>query len=418
MKLKTLSDIDLRKKRVIFRTDYNVPLIEKNGRFSVGDDTRIATTLKSLRFLISKKSKVIILSWLGRPGGKRVDSLRMDPVARHLENLIKRPVKKLDVVSGPQVSQAIDTMKGGEILMLENVRFSPLEEHHDAALADEIASYADCVVFEGFGQSHRDFPSTTGIMARLPSVCGYTMEKEITTLHTLLAKPKYPFVVVLGGAKISDKIDLIKNLLPIADALLIGGALSHNFLKANGIKISASLIEGQSLDLKKHQKRLFTVAEEIMQSTKDTYVNLGRGLNIPKLVLPIDLVATPKNSPSSKTRVIDLQGKAALPWNWMYMDIGPKTVDLFESIIKNAKMVFWNGPLGYIENPQFEQGTLAVARAIGNSACKSIVGGGDTEGFLKKHQLSTTFDYVSTGGGAVLEYLSGVELPVLKYLTK
>jgi len=418
MELKSLSDIDLRGKRVIFRTDYNVPLVTKNGRSEVGDDTRIEASLKSLRFLIRKKCKIIILSWLGRPGGKRDESLSMDPVARRLEELLKKPVKKLDESIGVHVVEEIAALKPGGILMLENIRFLPEEEHHDDSLAETLATYADCIVFEAFGQSHRDYPSTTGILSRLPSVCGYTMQSEVTTLHSVLASPAYPFVVLLGGAKISDKIDLITNLLPKADALLIGGALSHNFLKARGVKISASLIEGRSLDLKKHQKRLFTVAEDIMQSTRDTYVNLGPGLNIPKLVLPIDLVASPKEGPASKTRDVDLDSGRALPWNWMYMDIGPKTVELFSAVIKKAKMVFWNGPLGYIESPQFEVGTLAIAKCIAESPCKSIVGGGDTEGFLKRHKLYKSFDYVSTGGGAVLEFLSGKEFPVLKYLKK
>lgn len=418
MNLKTLSDIDVKDKRVLFRVAYDVPLVEKNGRLEVEDDTRIVTSIKTLRYLLSKRCKIIIVTWLGRPGGAVVPKYSLEPVARRLEQLIKKNVTLLNAVTGPEVEQKLSDMKSKDIVMVENVRFSPQEEHHDDALAQTLSGHADCCVFEAFAQSHRDYPSTTGILARLPSVCGYDMISEMTALQPLLSKPAYPFVVVLGGAKISDKIDLIKNLLPIADVVLIGGALAHNFLKARGIKIAASLVEGQSLELKREQKKLFTIAEEIMHSVQDTYVNLGPGISIPKLVLPVDLVAAPKIATDSKTKIIELEGRTTLPWNWMYMDIGPKTAALFSSIVKNAKTIFWNGPLGYVEKPEFAVGTLEVARAIANSPARSIVGGGDTEGFIRQYKMKKSFNYISTGGGAVLEFLSGREFPVLKYLRK
>ncbi len=418
MKLKSLSDIDLKGKRVLFRVAYDVPLVEKNGRLEVGDDTRIQTSIKTLRYLLARRCKIIILTWLGRPGGIVDTKYSLEPVARRLHEIIKKEVTLLDGVSGPEVARRISEMKAKDIVMLENVRFSPQEEHHEDALAQEVAGYADCVVFDAFAQSHRDYPSTTGILSRLPSVCGYDMAEEMNALQPLLAKPAYPFVVVLGGAKISDKIDLIQNLLPKADVVLIGGALAHNFLKARGIKIAASLVEGQSLELKREQKKLFAVAEDIMHSVSDTYVNLGPGLSIPKLVLPIDLVACSKVSSETRTKIIDLEGRTTLPWNWTYMDIGPQTAALYSSIIKKAKLIFWNGPLGYTEKREFAAGTLEVAKAIAGSKARSIVGGGDTEGFLREYRLKKSFSYVSTGGGAVLEFLSGRELPVLKYLKK
>lgn len=418
MKLKSLSDIDVKDKRVLLRVAYDVPLVERNGRLEVEDDTRIQTSIKTLRYLLSKRCKIIIVTWLGRPGGSVVSKYSLAPAARRLEQLIKKDVTLLDSVTGPDIEKKLSEMKPKDIVMLENVRFSPQEEHHDDVLAQTLAGYADCCVFEAFAQSHRDYPSTTGILSRLPSVCGYDMISEMTALEPLLAKPAYPFVVVLGGAKISDKIDLIKNLLPIADVVLIGGALAHNFLKARGIKIAASLVEGQSLELKREQKKLFAVAEDIMHSVQDTYVNLGPGISIPKLVLPIDLVAASKVSSESKTKIIDLEGRTTLPWNWMYMDIGPRTAALFSSIVKNAKTIFWNGPLGYVEDPEFVNGTLEVARAIAKSSARSIVGGGDTEGFIRQYKMKKSFNYVSTGGGAVLEFLSGREFPVLTYLQK
>lgn len=418
MELKELSDIAIAGKRVLLRVAYDVPIAEKNGKRFVVDDTRIRSSLKTLRYLLQKKCRVVILTWLGRPGGKRVAEYALTPVAKTLSGLIKKPVKKLDAVTGDIVNSAVGAMKPGEIVMLENVRFYPQEEYHDQRLSDELAKLADVCVFEAFAQSHRDYPSTTGVLARMNSVCGFDMTKETHTIAGLLEKPAYPFVVILGGAKISDKIDLIKNLMNVADAILIGGALSHNFLKASGVKIAASLVEGQTLLLKRERQKLYRVAEEIMKTVGDTYVSIGPGINIPKLVLPLDLVATRSGKNFSSVRVIELEGRTALPWNWMYMDIGPKTRALFSRIIKKAKVVFWNGPLGYIEEEKFAEGSIEVAKAISESKCRSIVGGGDTESFLRQYRLTKKFDYVSTGGGAVLELLSGNELPVLKYLKK
>lgn len=405
MRLRTFSDIDLRGKRVLFRTAYDVPLIRERGKIVVADDTRIRTSLKSLRTLLKKKCRIVILTWLGRPRGKIVRELRLDPVARHLSSLIKKPVKKLDAVSGPIVEKELARMKGGDIIMLENVRFSPWEEHHNDALGSALAGYADCVVFEAFPQSHRDYPSTTGILSRLPSVCGYDMHTEITTLRGVLEKPAHPFIVVLGGAKISDKIDLITHLLTVADAILIGGALSHNFLKARGIKISASLVEGQQLELKRERKKLYMIAEGIMKRAGE------------RIVLPVDLVAAPDPKHSQTHEIVNIDGHETLPWNWMYMDIGPRTQELFSRVIKRAKVIFWNGPLGYTEERAFANGSIAIAKAIAESKARSIAGGGDTESFLRRYHLKQSFSYISAGGGAVLELLAGKELPVLRYLS-
>lgn len=406
MRLRTFSDIDLRGKRVLFRTAYDVPLILERGKIVVADDTRIRASLKSLRYLLKKKCRVIILTWLGRPGGKIVRELRLDPVAKHLSSLIKKPIKKLDAVIGPIVEKELARMNSGDIVMLENVRFSPWEEHHNDALGCALAGYADCVVFEAFPQSHRDYPSTTGILSRLPSICGYEMHAEITTLLGVLKKPAHPFIVVLGGAKISDKIDLITHLLTVADAILIGGALSHNFLKARGIKISASLVEGQQLELKRERKKLYTIAEEIMKMAGE------------RIVLPVDLVAAKDPKHPQTHEVVNIDGHDTLPWNWMYMDIGPRTQELFSRVIKCAKVIFWNGPLGYTEERTFAKGSIAIAKAIAESRARSIAGGGDTESFLRTYRLRSSFHYISSGGGAVLELLAGKELPVFRYLSK
>lgn len=417
MNLKGLNDSNLKGKRVILRVAYDVPLKRQGAGFMVADDTRIRASLKTVRFLVRKKCRIIIVTWLGRPGGKIIPELRLDPIARCVSALIKKPVKKLDAIIGPVVDRELGKIKPGDIVMLENVRFSPWEEHHDMRLADELAKLADAVVFDAFAQSHRDYPSTTGLLSRLPSCCGFDMIRETVTLSGLLERPGYPFVVILGGAKISDKIDLIRHLIQKADALLIGGALSHNFLKARGIKIGASLIEGRSLELKRERRKLVTIAEDIMTEVSTTHVNLGPGLSIPKLVLPLDLVAAQKEH-THRTRIIDLDGDATLPWNWMYMDIGPRTRTLFSRVVKRARTIFWNGPLGYIEEKQFAKGSIEVAQAIAESKGRSLVGGGDTEAFLRAYRLGSRFDYVSTGGGAVLELLSGKELPVLAFLKK
>lgn len=417
MNLKGLHDCDVKGTRVIVRVAYDVPLKKQGSGFMVADDTRIRTSIKTLRFLIRKKCRIIIVTWLGRPGGNIIPELRLDPVARCLSGLIKKPIKKISAIVGPVVDRELSKMKPGEIVMLENVRFSPWEEHHDMRLADELARLADMVVFEAFAQSHRDYPSTTGLLSRLPACSGFDMIREVTTLSNMLEKPAYPFVVVLGGAKISDKIDLIHHLIEKADALLIGGALSHNFLKARGIKIGASLIEGRSLELKRERKKLVAIADDIMKEIGNTHINLGPGLSIPKLVLPLDLVAAQKEH-ASKTQVIDIDGDKQLPWNWMYMDIGPRTRMLFSRVIRRAKIIFWNGPLGYIEEEQFAKGSIEIAQAIAESKGRSIVGGGDTEAFLRAYRFGSHFDYVSTGGGAVLELLSGKELPVLSFLKK
>lgn len=418
MELKTLDDIDLKGKRVLFRVAYDVPLRKKGIGWTVADDSRIRATIPTLRQLIKKKCKVIILTYLNRPGGKVVEKDKLNPVAKSLSVLINRPVKKLDNCIGVEVERALSGMKPGDIVMLENVRFQAGEESGDESFSQTLSSYADCVVFDAFAQSHRDCPSVTGILSKLPSVCGINMIKEYAMLTSLLTKPKYPFVVVLGGAKISDKVETLTHLLPIADIILVGGAMAHNFLKAEGVKISASLIEDLPIDSKKRQQHMFTIAEEIIKKAKGIFVNLGSKQSIPKLVLPLDLIAASKAENLSQTQVVDLLGDHSLPWNWMYLDIGPKTIEYYSMVLKKAKTIFWNGPMGYFELDQFSTGTKAIAESIAANKGTTIVGGGDTEIAVKSLALQRKFSFLSTGGGASLHVLAGKELPVLKYLKK
>lgn len=416
MNLKKLRDFDVKNKTVLLRSAYDVPLCQKRGKWVVADDTRIQASLPTLRYLLKQNCKIIILTWLGRPEGKEIEKNKLDPVAHRLSECIKRKVHKIDSWDFTVIRSQISIMKPKEILLLENVRFTQGEYTHDPEFAKELSTLADCVVFDAFEQSHRDVPSTTGILKHLPSCVGFHMERELTLLEKVFEHPKAPFIVVLGGAKISDKLDTLIHLLSRADCILIGGAMAHNFLKARGVKVASSYVESDAIDDKQDKKHIFEQAEKIELKTKDIFINLGQGFNIPKLVLPLDLVAASKIDTDAKTRLIDLSGNSSLPSHWMYLDIGPQTCAYYASIISKAKTIFWNGPMGYYEVKKFSDGTQKIAEAIFSSKGYSIVGGGDTEGFLRKNHLEKKFGYVSSSGGALLEFLSGKQLPVLKYL--
>ncbi|MDO8490019.1 MAG: phosphoglycerate kinase [bacterium] len=417
MNPKSLKDIDCKNKRVVLRVAYDVPLVAKGRGFVVGDDTRIRATLSTIKHLLKNKCKIVIVTWLGRPGGVVVDKCKLDPVAKCLSALLKRPVKKLDDSAGPVIRDTIERMKPKDIILLENVRFRKEEEKGDMKYGQLLASYGDLVVFDAFPQAHRDVPSTTGLLAQAKEVAvGFDMQEEVARLGALLKKPKHPFVVVLGGAKISDKIETFRHLLSIADIFLIGGAMAHNFLKARGAKMSQSLVEDQPVGTKGERIKILEVAEEILDSTKDVFFNLGPGLNVPKLVLPIDLVAASKIDAKAETRVIGVNNSDSAPWNWTFLDIGPATVEYYAQILSHAKTVFWNGPMGYVELEKFAVGTRGVAEAITKSSAESILGGGDTEAIVRQFKLSKKITYVSTGGGASLEFLAGNEFPVMKYL--
>lgn len=417
MNYSLLENADVKNKRVLLRVTYDVPLITHAKKISVADDSRIRATLPTIKYLLKQKCKIVILTKIGRPGGQIVEGLRVDPVALALSHLLKRTVRKLDTCVGPVVRDSIDRMKPKDIIMLENVRFHQGEERGDRAFAKALAAYGDIVVFDAFPESHRDAPSTTGILGLRPSVMGFDMSKELKELGGLLNNPARPFVVLLGGAKIVDKIATFRNLLSIADVFLVGGALAHHLLKAHGTKIGPTSGPKQSLEAKKERKKIIEIAEEIIEATRDRYVNLGPGLNVPKLILPLDLVAASGREGRVQSRVVDSEHADGVPWDWLYLDIGPKTVERYGQVIDKAKTIFWNGPLGYVENDRFAAGTRALADRIAKAHAKSIVGGGDTEGVLKKLKLMNKFDYVSTGGGAALEFLAQKPLPVLKFLT-
>lgn len=419
MKLKGLKDIDLKSKRILLRVAYDVPLIKKGAKWIVADDARIRASLPTLKVLLRNKCRIIITTWLGRPGGRRIEKYALDPVAKRLSELLKHPVKKVDACTGPGVNLVVSKMKPRDIVMLENVRFFADEENRKPEFARKLSTLADAVVFDAFAQSHRDVPSTTGILSLLPSVAGINMQDEVKMLSSLLQKPKAPFVVVLGGAKISDKVEALEHLLPIADVILVGGAMAHNFLKARGIKIGNSFIEDDPVEHKRERQRVFTLAEDVLEKTKDTFFNMAEGMNVPKLVLPLDLVAARDEAPNTETAIIDLDNPLQhIHRNWMYLDIGPKTIEYYAHILSKAKTIFWNGPLGYVEMEPFERGSKAIALSIAKCKARTILGGGDTEGFVRRYRMQKKYDYISTGGGASIEFLSGKVLPVLPYLMK
>ncbi|MCH5586033.1 phosphoglycerate kinase [Shimazuella sp. AN120528] len=387
----TVYDVDLHGKRVFCRVDFNVPLSE--GK--VADDTRIRAAIPTISYLMEQGAKVILASHLGRPKGKVVEEYRLTPVARRLEELISKDVKKVDQVIGEEVTEAVEQMQDGEILLLENVRFEAGEEKNDPVLAKAFADLADVFVNDAFGAAHRAHASTAGIAAYIPAVAGLLLQKELEVLGKAISDPDRPFTAIIGGAKVKDKIEVIQNLLQKVDNLLIGGGLAFTFVKAQGYEIGTSLLEEDKLDL----------AKSLIQQAKD------RGV---KLYLPIDAVVADRFAADAKGTAVDID---QIPTDKMALDIGPKTSEQFRDVVLSSQLVLWNGPMGVFEMDQFAKGTYRVAEALAESDAYSIVGGGDSAAALVKSGLSDQVDHISTGGGASLEFLEGKELPGVVALT-
>jgi len=387
VKKKTVRDIDVAGKRVLVREDLNVPLDAETGRIT--DDRRIQAAVPTIKYLAERDAKVIVVSHLGRPKGGPDDKLRMNPVAQRLQELLGRTVRKLDECVGPEVEQAVAAMQPGDVILLENVRFHKEEEKNDPEFAAKLASLADVYVNDAFGTAHRAHASTEGVAHHIPAVAGFLMEKEIDYLSRALADPDRPFVAILGGAKVSGKIEVIQNLLTKVDTLIIGGGMAYTFLKAKGLEIGKSLLDEPNLG----------VAEQTMAQAKEKGVALE---------LPVDVVVAQEFSADSPRKVVPVD---AIPPDWMGMDIGPETAARFGAILKQAKTVVWNGPVGVFELPPFAEGTRALAEALASSGATSIVGGGDTAAALEQLGFADKMTHVSTGGGASLEFLEGKELP-------
>ena len=383
MNKKTIRDIDVKGKRVLVRVDFNVPLSEG----TVSDDTRIQAALPSIQYLLNREATLILCSHLGRPKGKVVDDLRMDPVARRLSELLDRPVNKLDECVGPEVEAAVLAAKPGDVILLENTRFHPEEKQNDPAFAAKLAALADLYVNDAFGTAHRAHASTEGVAQYLPAVAGLLMEKELEFLGSALASPERPFVAILGGAKISDKIGVIENLLGQVDALLIGGGMANTFLKADGYDVAESLVEEGSLD----------TARGLLERAGN------------KLVLPVDVTVADRFDADAFSQVVTVAG---VPPRWRILDIGPRTLELFQERLAGARTVVWNGPMGVFEFPKFALGTEAVARMLAALPdATTIIGGGDSAAAVKRTGLAGKMSHISTGGGASLEFLEGKTLP-------
>ncbi|NMA92675.1 MAG: phosphoglycerate kinase [Firmicutes bacterium] len=389
----TVEQVELSGKRVLLRVDFNVPL--KGGQ--VADDTRIRLVLPTIQYLLARgASRVIIASHLGRPGGKVVPELSLHPVARRLETLLGQPVIPVDRVVGPAVKEAVTAAPPGSLLLLENLRFEAGEEENSPELSKGLAELADLFVNDAFGAAHRAHASTVGVAGYIPAVAGLLMEREVKTLGRCLENPGRPLVVVLGGAKISDKLGVVNRFLTMADYLLTGGGMANTFLVALGYELAASLAEPD----------LAAVARELWEHSRHSRC---------RLLLPVDLVAARELQSGSPTRVITIP-PGTVPAKWRALDIGPATTEEYASIIAGAGMVIWNGPLGVFETEPFHRGTEGVARAIADSKAYSVVGGGDIVAALKKFNLSSQVDFTSTGGGATLKFWEGRELPGIAIL--
>ena len=383
MDKKTVKDIDVAGKRVLVRADFNVPL-DDDGHIT--DDTRIRAALPTIEYLRAKGAKVILCSHLDRPKGKVVEKLRLTPVAKRLSELLGVEVIKTDDCIGSDVERIVATMKPGDVVLLENLRFHAEERANDPQFAKQLAALADIYVNDAFGTAHRAHASTEGVTHFLPAVAGFLMERELTFLGKALAEPTHPFVAILGGAKVSDKIGVIENLLPKVDKLVVGGGMANTFLKAKGYEVGASLVEDDKLDL----------AKDLLQRAGE------------KLMLPVDVVIADAFAADAQHRTVAID---QVPADWRILDIGPQSVQQFAQVLKKAKTVVWNGPMGVFEFPAFAEGTIAIAKVLAETDATTIIGGGDSAAAVRQAGLSEAMTHISTGGGASLEFLEGKILP-------
>ncbi len=384
MRKKTIRDIDWQGKRALVRVDFNVPLDEQGH---ITDDARIQAALPTIQYLLDHGAAVILMSHLGRPKGKPDPRLSLRPVAEHLAQLVDAPVRFVDEPVGPKAEAAAAQLKPGEILVLENTRFDPRETKNDPEMARELAKLGDVFVMDAFGSAHRAHASTAGVAQHLPAVAGFLMEKELKYLGEALANPEHPFVAILGGAKVSDKMGVIRNLLQKVDAILIGGGMANTFLAAEGYSMGKSLVEQEAIPL----------AQQLMAEGADI------------IHLPVDLVVAREFAPDAEHKVVSVE---EVPADWMALDIGPATIAHFSNRLAGAKTVVWNGPMGVFEFPAFAQGTVAIAEILASLPhAVTIVGGGDSAAAVRQAGLEEKMTHVSTGGGAALEFLEGKELP-------
>ena len=383
----TIRDIDVNGKKVLLRCDFNVPLDES---LNITDKTRIVAALPTIKYLLEHNAKLILCSHLGRPKGEVKKEFSLAPVAKELSKELGKEVKLAQDVTGPSAKELTSNMKEGDIVLLENVRFDPREEKNDDTLSQEFASLADVYVNDAFGTCHRAHSSTAGVAKYLPSACGFLIEKELKALGDALNNPVRPFVAILGGKKVSDKIGVIDSLLEKVDTLLIGGGMAYTFYKSMGYGVGNSVCELDKLDL----------AKSLMQKAKDKGV---------KMLLPLDNKIGKEFKPDTESKVVKF---SEIPDEWEGFDIGPETIKLYTEELQKAKTVLWNGPVGLFEFDQFAVGTNAIANCLANlSNCTTIIGGGDSAAAVTKAGLADKMSHISTGGGASLEFIEGKKLP-------
>jgi phosphoglycerate kinase len=388
----TIRDIEVSGKRVLVRADFNVPLDEDSG--AITDDSRIRATLPTIKYLIDRKARVILCSHLGRPKGVVVEKLRLAPVAQRLSQLLGQKVAVASDCIGPEVEKAAQKLRGGDVLLLENLRFHPEEEANDASFARALAGLADIYVNDAFGASHRAHASIVGVAKDLPAVAGLLVEKEIKVLDGILANPRHPFAELAGGAKVSDKIGVLENTMNKVDCLLIGGGMAATFLKAKGYEVGLSLMEGEEPDF----------------AAKLTDEAAKRGV---RLMLPVDVVIADAVGAEAKVKTVSVKD---IPPDWRIVDIGPRTISIFSEELQRCKTIFWNGPMGIFEIARFAQGTQAMARLLASLRATTIIGGGSTAEVVTEMKLADKMTFVSTGGGAALRFLGGEKLPGVEAL--
>ncbi len=391
MSKKTVRDIDVKGKKVLVRCDFNVPMDEDKN---ITDNRRIVAALDTIKYLLEQNCKVILCSHLGRPKGEVNPKYSLAPVAKELSRLLGKEVKLAEDVVGESAKALTSNMSEGEIVLLENVRYEAGEEKNDEELSKKFASLAEVYVNDAFGTAHRAHSSTTGVASFLPAVSGFLIEKELKFLGSALENPERPFVAILGGAKVSDKIGVIDNLLEKVDTLIIGGGMAYTFFKAMGYEVGKSLCEVDKLDL----------AKSLMEKAK------AKGV---RLMLPVDNRVGKEFSNDTESKFVN---STEIPADWEGLDIGPKTIEMYSEELRNAKTVVWNGPLGAFEMEQFAEGTNSIARILADVEATTIVGGGDSAAAVEKVGLADKFTHISTGGGASLEFLEGKKLPGIEAL--
>ncbi|MBL8098466.1 MAG: phosphoglycerate kinase [Anaerolineales bacterium] len=382
MNKKTVKDIDLKNKRVLMRVDFNVPMAD--GK--VTDDKRIRAALPTIKYILEQDASLILMSHLGRPKSASDSEFSLRAASETLSSLLETPVQMAPDCIGDEVAKMAKALKPKEVLMLENTRYHPEEEKNDLDFAKKLALLGEIYVNDAFGSAHRAHASTEGIARFLPAVSGFLMEQELEYLGRAVANPEHPYIAILGGAKISDKILVVETLLSKCDKLIIGGGMANTFLSAQGLNMQDSLVEKESIE----------TAKTILGKSAD------------KLILPVDAVIADKFDPEANTQIVDVD---KIPAGWRMLDVGPKTIELYKQALKDAKLIVWNGPVGVFEMPKFAEGTFALAKMLAESKAITVIGGGDSASAVKKAGVAKQMTHVSTGGGASLEFLEGKELP-------